>query len=1285
MRDADRSESARVAVGRTYRFALTRSHNYDLRKLVGIFQNFPVFFVGQAFYLCALDLTRREEVMPHLIASHSRRTALVFAVHFALLPAMARGDESFPPERFPAFVDGHFVPTPDGAEHHDGSQLAADAHAAAATWCAANASDVDCRFLSHAVKEIPGQPGRGSARSVLEITVELSLQNGPQQKIIDGDIDIVRSCPVDAVLVNDAGGELENRDRWSSIVAVACVSPDELPKPDALGTPEESGANHCPVGNSPLVGNPINPLTFSKIEHVVDYVGPTSSGLTFARTYHSGAFPLGFLSRKIGARYIAGARIGARWRHTFDRAFVSRPYHEPEANAYTMALYLVHHDGRETRFVKSGDRFVPVEGERGTLREHPEGGWMYTWPDLTVERYNDRGRLQSRTDANGNVLTLHYDDITVGIGVKATVLTRVIDRQGRELRLGYDRLGRIETVDTPDGRINYSYNGGILDGLDADLVQVAYPDGKTVKYLYDEPDMGGTPNHKLTGIVGKDGKRFATFHYYNDNRARRSSHGNDLEWTEVVAVNDSLRIESKDRDWPEEWWTTYDHGRARLGKRARSDYYAESAFRNFEYLGGGLVGRQTDYLGVPTSYRYDRSRQLEIERTEAEGTPVARTIKTIWHATFDKPTRIDDGTHWVTLEYDAKGNLLEAREGGLADAAHPGSGPWPEERVTLYGYDVAGRILTVDGPLPGGDDTTRYAYYPSDASGCDTTACDWRLGDLHTVTNGQGHVATVLSYDSAGRVRSSTDPNGVRTDRRYDASGRPIEVTMRARRDGTPSTEDSVTRLTYTANGDLEAVTDADGASVTGAYDEARRLVSLTDSLGNRRELSWNGYGCLIEERQADHQGNEAMRRQFSYDAVGVLTSTTYPGIGGRDYTYDDNGRLTGIEDDYAPLGVIKATYKRDARGRIHRIKLGEKAIGQWSQIDLVYDGSDRLKSVVDPKGLTTEYLRNGLGDLLWQRSPDTGETRFDNDPNGQPVDEMPADDRTVKRTYDRLGRLTTATFQDGQTTTYKYDMPEAQCAGLENFPIGRLSSVSEVSGSTALCYDFAGHITRKIQSARGVSLVVRYVYSPAGRLLASIYPDGHEVYYTRNAAGQVTQIDTKAPFGQRELVISNVTYDAMGRVTSWTAGERTVRRQYDAMGNATQLDDGTIDGLSALLTYAGFGTLTSIKTRDDNASRTVWIDSMSRVLKGGPLNPGGQFALGEDYTYDNTGNRIKWSSLLTTRKYTYAPDNHRLLVADNLTREYDAAGNTTRIGSREFVYDATGRVSQVKVNGVSK
>jgi RHS repeat-associated protein len=1224
--------------------------------------------------------------MSHSQTSRKRRNAVAIAVHFALLSGTAYAADTPPPEPFPAFVDGQRVPATfddpaaEGDVHHDSARLDNDVRLDVEKYCAKQLGLVSCGLKGYVAREVTGDDGKRSAYSVLDITVvETNSSNQATERVLHGDIILVRSCPSDAILVTDNGYYLESRDRATGEQAVACMSPDALPKGASLGEPAESGANQCPIGNSPTVGNPINPLTMSKIERVVDYAGPTASGLFFARTYHSGAFSLDSTLGKAGVRYPAGARMGARWRHSWDRAFVRRPYFDANGLVYTTALHLVREDGNETRFVKQGDTFIPTEGERGTLTEHPEGGWAYTWSNLTVERYDDKGRLRSRTDPNGNMVSLQYGEITVGIGLKATVLVGVTDRQGRTLVLSYDRLGRLETVDQPDGgRLRYSYSGDLLEGLDADLVKVTYPDGRSASYLYDEAVMGGTPSHKLTGIVAGDGKRFATFHYSSSNHAIRSSHGGGLEETRVAGNRDTITIHRKDDVFGETWSPRYVSGQARLGER--KEYFRDNDIvRTFDYLGGGLVTRQTDYLGVPTTYRYDTDRQLEIERTEADGTSVARTVKTTWHVAFAKPIRIDNGAQWTTFDYDAKGNLLEQREGGLADAADASAGPWPAERVTRYTYDTAGRVVTIDGPLAGSDDIVRYAYHPSEAPGCATgpAVCPWRQGDLHTVTDALGHVVTVAARDGAGRVLSSTDANGVRTDQKYDAIGRPTEVAIRAHRDGSPSAQDIITRVAYNANGDIETLTDADGTTLTHHYNAAHRLIEQTDALGNRRAMERNGKGLIAKETYLRADGTQDQTHTYEYDEHDLLSRVASPVVGSTYFTYDPSGHYLGRHGN----AFYQETVRRDARGRASEIEIGYDAVGKTQ---LTYDGTDQVKTVVDPKGLSTAYLRNGLGDLLWQRSPDTGDTALENDANGQPVKEIPADQRQVKRAYDLLGRVTQVTYSDATKTAYSYDAPAMSCAVDANFSMGRLSTVTDKDGSTSFCYDFAGRVVQKTQVARGVRLDLHYAYTAAGRLAAVTYPDGRRVTYTRNVAGQVTGIDTQLTGSAAQPILSEVQHDAPGHLIGWSAGTRVVQRLYDASGNASDMHDGRLDGLKVKLTYEGPDFITEVKAGDivspiipDRASRIETAGSLDFT----PENPYGKV---EQYTYDKTGNRTSWTSLpFTVRRYEYAADSHRLLMANKVVREYDPTGNTTRIGEREFVYDAGGRMSQAKVNGV--
>lgn len=1218
--------------------------------------------------------------MSHEYSMRKRHTALVAAIQLALCSGLAQAADT-PSESFPAFPDGQQVPASfddpgaTGRVHHGEDRLAGDVKTATIAYCRGFPGATGCVVKNYRARAIFGKPGKNSAYSVLDITVAVTTSTGDtEDHVTSGNIYLVQSCPADAVLVDDNGVFFDNQDPAGGQRAVACASPDALPKSASLGVPAESGANQCPIGNSPTVGNPINPLTMSKIETATDYVGPSSSGLAFGRTYHSGAFSLDASLGKVTARYPAGARIGARWRHTYDRAFIQRPYFSANGGVYTSALHLVREDGNETRFVRKGNAFVPDEGERGSLREDPQGGWIYTMPDLTAEHYDDQGRLRSRTDANGNTLTLHYDEITVGVGVKVKVLVRVSDRQGRELKLGYDRLGRVETVDTPDGRIRYEYSGDLLEGLDADLVRVEYPDGRSVHYGYDEPSMGGTPNHKLTGIVGNDGKRFASFGYDQYNRAIGSSHGDGTERTDIrVSADGRVDVVRPGLDG-ETWAPSYVDGVIRLGQREEI-YRNKTVARGFDYLGGGLVASDTDYLGVATAYRYDRARQLEIERTEADGTPIARTVKTTWHPLFDKPIRIDNGAQWTVFEYDIKGNLLKQREGGLADAANTAAGPWPDERVTSYTYDEAGRVLTIDGPLAGGVDTTRYVYRATDASGCGTGSCPWRKGDLHTITDPLGRVSSVLAYDGSGRVLASTDANGVRTDRTFDPMGRPLEVAIRARRDGAPSEADIVTRATYTANGDIDTLTDADGAKLTHRYNAAHRLIEQTDAVGRTRRIERNAQGLIGEDAFLRADGTEDLLREYTYDRRGIPQTVEYSGQP-VDIEVDANGRFLQAD------GAVKGpAYRRDARGRVDRITEGGSEVN--AQTLLAYDGADQVRTVVDPKGLSTAYLRNGLGDLLWRRSPDTGDTSFDNDANGQPVVETPADTRKVERTYDAAGRVSTVAYSDGATTSYIYDAPAAICPAEATFAVGRLSTATDRDGSTTFCYDFAGRVVQKTQVTRGVRLDLRYAYTKAGRLAAITYPDGRRATYTRDASGSVTSVDVHPAATPPQNIANTIQHDSLGRLVRWTAGSRTLERAYDGLGAVTRVRDTRPGGLNLDIDYnnSDVEMITS-----GSIVSFIETDRASRVKSAGSFDPSPENPLGDmhQYSYDKTGNRLTWNTIpFTNRSFVYAADSHHLTTANKIARTYDPNGNTTSIGDRSFVYDASGRMSQAKVNGV--
>ncbi|MET0504791.1 MAG: DUF6531 domain-containing protein, partial [Luteibacter sp.] len=555
--------------------------------------------------------------------------------------------------------------------------------------------------------------------------IVLIREDQPEESVYpDYKVSAVQSCPSGTYLVSEYGTKFENRALTSARTPVACQTPTTPITEKQLGLPEgeTSTANTCPVGDTPLVGNPINPMTGTKLEVATDFESEGAPELTFRRYYNSGVRPMHRTSLPESTfKYAELARLGSGWRHSFDRAIVARPFY---AGSYATALHLVREDGKEIRF---------VEGKHGYESDADDGGKLvvigksatYTTPDGTVEHYDSDGRMDSRTDANGNTTRLTY---------AGSRLVRVTDSRGRELAFDYDGDGRLIKLTLPDGgAVTYAYSASLHGGKRADLSVVTLPDKTTTHYLYDEAAHSNTKAHLLTGVEGGDGKRRATFKYFYG-AAYRSEHGEGLEWTEVDRRDDgSVRVWNSAK-------RNADFVIDTTGGAERIIEVNESAdkrrFTKLERNDKGQVVRTEDYLGKATTFTYDPERNLEVRRVEAAGSPFEETIVTTWHPTLRLPVRIEYPTHWTAFEYDTKGNVVSRTEGGSSDANDPSSGAWPGDRSERYTYDSAGRLASVDGPRTDVDDTTRFSYYTADDGGCagGMGTCRWRKGDLHTVS-----------------------------------------------------------------------------------------------------------------------------------------------------------------------------------------------------------------------------------------------------------------------------------------------------------------------------------------------------------------------------------------------------------------------------------------------------------------------------------------------------------------------------------------------------------------------
>ena len=77
----------------------------------------------------------------------------------------------------------------------------------------------------------------------------------------------------------------------------------------------------------------------------------------------------------------------------------------------------------------------------------------------------------------------------------------------------------------------------------------------------------------------------------------------------------------------------------------------------FTYDIRGFLKTKADNNGNVTTYTHN-DRGLETSRTEASGTPHARTITTEWHPTLFSPVRITEPDRLIQYTYDAQGRQL---------------------------------------------------------------------------------------------------------------------------------------------------------------------------------------------------------------------------------------------------------------------------------------------------------------------------------------------------------------------------------------------------------------------------------------------------------------------------------------------------------------------------------------------------------------------------------------------------------------------------------------------------
>ena len=576
----------------------------------------------------------------------------------------------------------------------------------------------------------------------------------------------------------------------------------------------------------------------------------------------------------------------------------------------------------------------------------------------------------------------------------------------------------------------------------------------------------------------------------------------------------------------------------------------------------------------------------------ASGMPVSRIVSTAQCRTLGSCTGGADETK-VTFGYTST-NLLPA-------SATISAGNGGTASVVGTTYDSYGNVLTVDGPLAGSADTTRYRYnwgrqligvvgpdpdgagarkplavrhsYNADGQPLVTetgTVNSQSDADWNAFSPQQKRVRTYhwgfLASDALVDVNSSTQYQ--LTQYEIDSAGRLYCMTQRMNPPAAGTTlpfgcsqmtqgsygKDRITTYGWTGS-HLAFVKSAYTTSLQQdtevySYTPNGQVATLTDANNNRTTFEYDGFDRLAKTRYPsttkgagsssttdyaqptyDPNGNVTVQRlrdsqtiSLTYDALNRVTFKNLPGAEPDiSYGYDLQGRLTSASQSGNAL-----SFSYDAFGN------NLTAAGPHGTVGYQYDEAGRRTRMTWPDAFYVNYDYDITGNVTAIR--ENGAT------SGVGV--------LASYSYDNLGRRTAINRGNGTSTSYGFD------------PVSRLSSLTQNLSGTAndltlgFSYSPASEIAQRTSSNDAyawngyVAVSRNYVsnglnqYNSAGSLVLN-YDSRGNLASSGGARGYAYSSENYLANASNPGV--TLSYDPLGRLYQ-TAESATTRFAYDGV-----------------------------------------------------------------------------------------------------------------------------------------
>ncbi|WP_443751343.1 hypothetical protein [Asticcacaulis solisilvae] len=800
----------------------------------------------------------------------------------------------------------------------------------------------------------------------------------------------------------------------------------------------------------------------------------------------------------------------------------------------------------------------------------------------------------------------------------------------------YDADGRADyTIDPANSVVGYSY-----DNEGRVLQEVRYPAGTSVPPPTSSPLPTGS---EVTRYAYDDGGRKAFvidamgavtgYTYDNDGRITRTQQFAVANGNTGVQTLDQMKTwASANGSGSLNTWTYYDAA-GRVSYTIDPDNY----ITGYTYDNNDRVVQQVRY---PTG-----TSASPLPATPPAGSEV---IRYAYDAAGRKAFVIDPAGAVTGYTYDGEGNVTKAVQYAAVNTSTGAQSQaqmqaWlsansnaiandGNNRTTTNTYDTAGRLATT---TDAAGYVTGYTYDLDDRV---VREVHYALGTVATSLPEpppSTAVVTNIAYDAAGRKAFVIDPAGAVTGYTYDIFGRVTQTVRYATTNAITSVQSLATMNTWAS----AHASDTGNRTTSAHYDNNGRMDISTDALGYQTKYTYDIDGRVKTKTQyADLTGTSSRVTSYTYDLMGRLTDVADP-IATTHNVYDTFGRLSTTTAAYGTSDAATTKYGYDNDGRLTSTTVAY-GTSEAVQTSISYYAQGWVYQKTDGRSNSVTYTYDNAGRVLTTVDGTNAVTTNTYNAFGEVTSVKDPNNKTGYFYYDNRGQQTMAVDAMGYVTEKTYDIN------------GKVLSVIRYAGKATVTSvnDPKPTMSFNAQTDNKTS----FTYYNDGSLKTSVDGNGNQTAYTYTAFGEQASVQNAlgaTTYSYYDLRGQLKQQDVPGSTATPGLATLTTKYDYDAFGNRSRMYEawGTTQQRTTTYIYDAEDHLT--QQTGDTVTVTTAMGATSTVT---PT---------QNFTYDKRGNQTSAQDANGNTTYSYYDhQNRKVGQVDALkyltTWIYDAANN---------------------------